>query len=399
MRVGFVTADWSSPASLGGSGFHRIGQPAAALAAFGGVEVVISDGFSLSRTEGIKPHAVPGDLDSGVDGCDVIVFQRCMQEYIPRATEAAQMCGQIVIQDVDDWFWGLATTNHAFDAAHPKNNPDSNINHYRKSLAMADVITVSTRYLATRLAKLGRPIALLPNMIDVSRYTPNDVTEVSEGLAVGWTGGIPWRSGDLEQLAGILGPWLVEHGCGFIHGGKAADQQHSAADLLNLPHETNRRWRGGPTVPVVERPLCTPDEYPALFAGMDIFVAPLSDRPFNLAKSNCKLLEAAAAGVPYVASHVGPYAEWDGAGRTAKKPRDWRRHLDALLDPDVRRAQRQAQLDAVATQDVTRRWLDWLLVYEHCAKYRTERLVRTMRDLDLLEKELTRRGVLTDAES
>jgi len=44
-------------------------------------------------------------------------------------------------------------------------------------------------------------------------------------------------------------------------------------------------------------------------AGFDIGIAPIADIPFNLARSNVKVKEYAAAGVPWVASARGPYAD------------------------------------------------------------------------------------------
>jgi glycosyltransferase involved in cell wall biosynthesis len=48
---------------------------------------------------------------------------------------------------------------------------------------------------------------------------------------------------------------------------------------------------------------------PRLFSHWDIGIAPLSDTPFNRARSNVKLKEYAATGLPWVASPVGPYLD------------------------------------------------------------------------------------------
>jgi glycosyltransferase involved in cell wall biosynthesis len=49
------------------------------------------------------------------------------------------------------------------------------------------------------------------------------------------------------------------------------------------------------------------EELPRLIAGFDIGLAPLVDRFANHSRSNVKLKEYAIAGVPWLASPIGPY--------------------------------------------------------------------------------------------
>jgi glycosyltransferase involved in cell wall biosynthesis len=48
-------------------------------------------------------------------------------------------------------------------------------------------------------------------------------------------------------------------------------------------------------------------EIPAALAAADIGIAPLTDVPWNAARSNVKVKEYACAGLPWLASRVGPY--------------------------------------------------------------------------------------------
>ena len=70
-------------------------------------------------------------------------------------------------------------------------------------------------------------------------------------------------------------------------------------------------------------------EYPARLASMelDVAVAPLEDHPFNRAKSNLRLLEFGALGVPVVASDIHPYRN-SPAIRVGPGPEEW---TDAVL--------------------------------------------------------------------
>jgi glycosyltransferase involved in cell wall biosynthesis len=71
----------------------------------------------------------------------------------------------------------------------------------------------------------------------------------------------------------------------------------------------------------------------------DVNLVPLRPSVFNLSKSPLRCLEAAALGIPVVASDYGPYAAFVRDGETgllARWPHQWMRHLRDLLDPTVR---------------------------------------------------------------
>ncbi|MDE3205585.1 MAG: glycosyltransferase family 4 protein [Acidobacteriota bacterium] len=352
-KILYISADWGTgrdgEPTPGGSCFYRVVQPAEALAR-NGIETMVVKHFSYDSTTGEILGRPDADADP-VGGFDIVVFQRWMRESGAVLTERAQAYGQIVVQDIDDWHWGLDTDHTAFNATHPKASPTANRNHYWRTLARADLITVSTDYLAARLAKLNVPTVVVPNAIDLSRYADQPVRD-TERPVVGWVGGVPWRSRDLQILQGVLGPYMVRHGLSFIHGGHVPAAPR-AADLLGLRPET----------PTTERLMVPVSEYPSLFEGIDLFIAPLADTPFNLAKSSIKLLEASASGIPWVASDIGPYRSSQG-GRLARRPKDWQRHLEVLIDPSERALQRATQLEWASTYSIDRLWTNWVNAYK-----------------------------------
>jgi glycosyltransferase involved in cell wall biosynthesis len=74
-------------------------------------------------------------------------------------------------------------------------------------------------------------------------------------------------------------------------------------------------------------------------ADFDVGIAPLADVDFNRARSNIKVKEYAAAGVPWLASPIGPYmglGEREGGRLVADD--QWHEHLVRLIDkPRARR--------------------------------------------------------------
>lgn len=75
-------------------------------------------------------------------------------------------------------------------------------------------------------------------------------------------------------------------------------------------------------------------ELPAQIAQVDINIAPLIDNPQRRAKSAVKYLEAAAVGVPTVATKREPYALIDHGktGMLAWTPEEWRESLARLIE-------------------------------------------------------------------
>jgi len=356
MRIAFCTTDWGhNPEGMahpGGANWVRIQTPARQLAA-AGHEVQI--GFNLAVLRSGKIIALNEDDQpmGGGEPADVVVLQRWMHKDAPKLIRGAREQGQVVINDCDDWFDGLDPANQAFDASHPSRNSEVNRNHYRAALGASSMLTVSTPYLASRLAPLGTPIRVVRNAIRVQDFDIAEPSDTSTGLLVAWVGGVNWRSGDLETIKPWFGPWLRANGCRFLHHGVFPVQEKQAWDILGLDHDLVAGWR----------PVMPPHIFArVLLKGFDIGLVPLSDIPFNQAKSWIKGLEYAAAGIPFVAAKTDEYDAL-GAGFTARRPRDWIKHMDRLLDPEVRLAQSIRGLEASRRNDISVRWVDWEQAY------------------------------------
>lgn len=102
-------------------------------------------------------------------------------------------------------------------------------------------------------------------------------------------------------------------------------------------------------------------ELPARVSGFDVGIAPLADTTFNRARSDIKLKEYAAAGVPWLASPVGPYVglgEQQGGRLVADD--GWFEALDHLVTHDrerrrlARRAEKWAKSQTIAA--IAARW-------------------------------------------
>lgn len=358
MRIAYCSADWGhrddgTPVP-GGSGWARVHQIAERLSD-AGHRVGIGEKVAVDRKGLLAPLGHKG-LPTMLDA-EIVVLQRWMHGHAAELTRQARANGQVVIHDIDDWFWGLDPANRAHRTTSKRANPEANRHHYGKAVAAADAVTVSTPFLAKRVReRFGVKTILLRNVVDFRAFPVNTVRPVTSGLVVGWVGALQWRSGDLETMRGILGPFLDASDSTFVHHGwfPGADTD-TAAERAGVAPD-----RAGHTRSAVE-----PPAYPDLLEGLDVGIVPLAEVAFNRAKSWIKGLEYAAAGVPFVAQATEEYVELArrGAGLVARTRAEWAEHLSSLRDPATRAQLRESGLDAARRLDINHRWTDWEAAY------------------------------------
>lgn len=360
MKIMFVTNAWWD-GQPDGSGYYRAALPGRELMRQGGHEVWHT-GTMLNGKDGVLHGVSQHNRDLQFRDPDVIIIQRWMDRDLPDIIRKARANGQIIIQDIDDWYLGLDTRNRAFIGTHPKTNPNANRDHLMRSFAASDAVWVSTPFLEDGYRRFNDNIRTLRNPIDLDRWDAiysDRGTTGGERPTVGWVGSNRWRSGDLETLRGFLPQWLRQHGLRFVHAGAVMDidtgdqEEGRIQESLGLEDDEFDTYGALPI-----------SKYPSLFQRIDIGLVPLNGIPFNEAKSYLKGMEYAAARVPFVAGPTSEYRRLAGelgCGRTVKKNRAglWLRELERLLDPDQRHADAVANRVALTKQDVYWRWRDW----------------------------------------
>ena len=350
--IGFLTGDWSwgtDPLQPNGCAWYRCTLPLNELTKHGWVCGIGFPGFTQEKGFGLIVHS-----DQILQGWDILVFKLLMQQqvldYIPRAREL----GQKIVVDVDDWFDGLHETNRAYSATDPKKNPTNNREIYAQIITEADAVITSTPFLYDHYSSKRKNVFMVRNGIDIDRWTPRR-GRLNHRLNVGWVGATPWRSGDLEQLSPWFSRYLHTRNMHFHHSGHTSDAP-LASDLLGV-HKGKTKTL--PLVPILQ--------YPKLFAPIDIGIVPLSNVPFNHAKSFIKGLEYAAAGVPFVSSYSPEYQYLadQGIGRIAHTPEEWIYHLDELRIPSIRKDEIEHNLEVVKEFTVEKRGEDWDTVMKY----------------------------------
>jgi glycosyltransferase involved in cell wall biosynthesis len=154
-----------------------------------------------------------------------------------------------------------------------------------KMARMASVCTTTNDLLAQkyRQADVAR-VEVIGNYLSPTLDRPRNR---HDGVVIGWVAALDHRADAAQiKIAEALERLVQRH--------PQVRVQCIGVDLA-LPE----RYRHDAWVPY--------HELPGRIAGFDIAIAPLADIPFNHARSDIKLKEYAASGVPWLASPVGPY--------------------------------------------------------------------------------------------
>lgn len=275
------------------------------------------------RLDGMR-RRINGQLVSVDCDADVIVFQRPMSREIVEFIPVLQAQGTAVVVEVDDDFHALPKGHPARRDVAPDRNPERNKLWLRRACELADLVTVSTPALAQVYGSHGRCV-ILENCVPDSYL---GITQEQSG-AFGWTGSTHTHVRDLEVM-GDAAARLIDGG----HRLHVVGTGVGVAEELQLGDRpfTTTSW-----VPI--------DRYPWEYARLSAAVCPLVDSRFCRGKSWLKMIEAAALGVPVVASPLPEYARLHemGVGGLADSPDEWHRAVGAILSSPVLAEQMAAE--------------------------------------------------------
>lgn len=175
---------------------------------------------------------------------------------------------------------------------------------------LARVCTVTNDTLAARYRAAGvKRIEIIDNHL--APPVPRPRTEHA-GVVVGWIAA-PEHVADAQalNLATVLEELVERH-------------SNVRVECIGIDLRLSQRYRHDAATLF--------DDLPQRIGGFDIGIAPLADIPYNYTRSNIKVKEYAASGVPWLASPVGPYrglGEEQGGRLVA--PDQWFTALERLV--------------------------------------------------------------------
>ncbi|MFD1802642.1 glycosyltransferase [Mixta tenebrionis] len=250
-----------------GCGNHRVIQPWKALE-----ENVFTEGGlycgapkALEVAE-MQPDAILLQLPSGVG------FPDLMRQY-------RQQCAARIIVEYDDFLPNLpvkSALKHKF--------PQHIVKALRRVMEQADRVVVSTWPLAEAYADFHHDIRVAQNRLAIDQWGAlMSQRRTGKKIRVGWAGGGS-HTGDLEIIRPLI---------------QALQDEVEWVFMGMKPEGVRCEFHTG--VPF--------DLYPEKLASLnlDLALVPLEINHFNVCKSNLRLLEIGACGVPIIATRIEPY--------------------------------------------------------------------------------------------
>jgi glycosyltransferase involved in cell wall biosynthesis len=253
----------------------------------------------------------------------------------------ARATGIRVVYDIDDLVFDVGLAD-SIDAVRRMSRRDrrsfvDSMARRRTLLLAADLVTVSTAYLARTVERLRRPSAVIPNSINgeqqrVAAEIAAAGPQRHDGVRIAYLSGSPTHQKDFAECEAALLAVMAQH----------PEVRFRLVGYLDLgPHWERYRDRVERIgfLPVADLLRC--------LGEIDINLAPLElGNPFCEAKSELKFFEAALVGVPTVASATETLAAAieDGvSGFVAHDTVEWRKALELLVTSEsLREAMGQA---------------------------------------------------------
>lgn len=328
------------PTASGGVNYYRMAMWAFQMRKYRNVEVALFE-FTYGLNE---PHTwqkyfienpdVRFRIEQLVKVADVVLWGPVHYSHtFDFYNEMRSKYGKLTLVDMDDNYVDIPQWNEAFHSYGP------NSFHRRTALEclrMADGVIVSTPHLKELYGHFCDNVYLVENSLDFkgdSSFVGWDKVSLKKhrGLRIGWIGGRSHFE-DLLQIAPALREVLLAHPevqLSFVN---------SAFKISCEKLQKAYPFEGLKNVYLADRSVPI-NRYARFYAhfGFDIALAPLVDCNFNRSKSNLRWLEAAAMGLPCVATDISHFSQTvrsgvDGILIPRNDPAGWRLALETLIE-------------------------------------------------------------------
>lgn len=256
-----------------------------------------------------------------LEGFDAVILSRPHHDSLMLAYKRM---GVKLIVDMDDDF-------HAIPETHPGYQDVGRGDPYYLSkldncIYLADMVTTTTSLLRERLLPLNKNIRTIPNGWSADNF--NWLVRRSihrDRFVFGWGGTITHRE-DFKICVKPLQRILKEHSEAMV----CIVGDVEIYKMLAGVHEKQKMF-----IPMMPYFI-----YPVSLSLWDVLLAPLIDNEFNQAKSDIKLVDAGAKGIPYICSDICIYRNWPDAGHKIPNEEDaWYQAMTSLISSPTLYAQ------------------------------------------------------------
>jgi glycosyltransferase involved in cell wall biosynthesis len=279
---------------------------------------------------------------------DVVHMWRLFRAPARRLATALKEAGVAVVFDNDDDMTRVPKGSPAYSEM--KAARAQVAQELGAMLRLADLVTTTCGELAGRLRRLGGgEVRVVENYVEPGFLRKRSTAP--EGVVVGWVAGAEHR-GDLKELR--LRRALEQ----LLETQPHVSLVSVGVDVgVRSDRYTHQRFVPFP-------------ELPNVISQFDLALAPIADVSFNRVRSNVKVKEYAACGVPWLASPIGPYKELgEEQGGRLVPDHGWEKALtDLTTDAQALAALAERAVAWGRTQTVTANVAEWEAVFAEAAE-------------------------------
>lgn len=305
-----------------GCGFYRMMVPANEIKKQDLADVVVDFGWNWEA----------------VNWAQIIIVQRATDPRYYEWFEQAQSTGKKIIYELDDLVQAINPESPAWDFWTPFG---ANLGRALKLIKKADAMQVTTERLRNEYVFYNKRIGILGNYLDsdlwdvpawkASQWDSFYKKKNDNIIRIGWAGAASHRA-DLELIEEIITKICHKypnvHFCLMGYHPEGLFQKISGAQSHCPTCGEAGQLEKIPGIELLY--------YPSKLRGcaFDIGVAPLVEIGFNQGKSDVKLKEYAALGIPVVATRMKPYSLSVREGYTgflASTGKEWFDSLELLV--------------------------------------------------------------------
>lgn len=252
------------------------------------------------QIEGGLKDAIPGLVDLERLNPDTIVIQRAATKLASDIMHQYRTyCNAKIVVEYDDLL-----SHVPIKSIYKKDFSQKIIGGIRRCIEAADWVVVSTKPLADELHKYHHDVRVAANRLNPEWWgNLQSQRRVSKKIRIGWAGGSS-HTGDLDILRPII---------------KELENKVEWVFMGMKPEGVKCEFHAG--VPI--------EYYPQKTASLnlDLALVPLEFNQFNECKSNLRLLELGACGVPIICTDIEPYRGNLPVTRVNNRFKDW---MDAI---------------------------------------------------------------------
>lgn len=292
----------------------------------------------------------------GVADDDLFIFQRNSTRNAIRLMSALMNKNQAMVYDVDDDIFHIPPSNPVFNLYLNLDDtfPDTSImSRQVAGIRFSSAVSVTCGELKRIYRVINPRIWVLPNCIRREDWDGLTGNLKDEGKIRLFWGGSPTHQQDLKVIELAL---------------TMLNKKYDNIEIIIMGDDTELSTK------VSRIPFGSYKFFQRVMASCQIGLAPMADNQFNRCKSDLRIKELGAAGLPIVASAVGEYDKEESGAILCRTIQEWVEALSALIENEKLRKQKAEDSRAWAySWDISNHIYKWVDMIEELVSDHTRR--------------------------